>query len=227
MKQKFFMIKTALAALGLMLLISCVSAPVESPKKQKSDIPIELQEEVALEKYNDILQVVLTTPIDKMGAVLNDRYMEIIRDYPDSFYAEESYFRLMQSRIKYFWPPDFDGAEKHYAEYIRNYPKSERIVNLMNDYMVRTYYYYEQWSRMVTFLQPYLKNYIATGDAKPVHFMYYYSIAKFKLKDYEEARKGFDIVINQFPGSAEARNSAERLKDIDAAEKQIQGGDRK
>jgi TolA-binding protein len=160
-----------------------------------------------------------------MAAQLREQYKQLIKDYPDSYFAEESYFRLIKSSIRDPWPPDFDTAEQYYAEYTKNYTKPRMIVT-MNDFMVRSYSTYQQWERLVRFLQPYIKRYAETGNAEPAYFMYYYSDAKAALKEYGEARRGFQTIINLFPDTAEARMSQNRLKEMDKAEKAAEG-DRK
>jgi hypothetical protein len=45
--------------------------------------------------------------------------------------------------------------------------------------------------------------------------MFFYSEAKFWLRDYEEAEKGYKIVKYFFPSSSEARISDKRLKEIE------------
>lgn len=201
----------ALMSMCLVLIVSCATAP--DTKGQKSPLPIADQEEMSIQKYNDILELTANANELEVAPKLQEQYRQLIKDYPDSFYAEESYFRLMKHSIKYSWPPNIEAAEGYYMEYVKNYEKP-RLLNVMNDYMVRTYYFYEEWTRLVNFLQPYVKHYIETGDAKPVHFMYYYSVAKLNLKEYDEARRGFETVIELFPGSNEATIAHEKLKEL-------------
>ena len=217
--------RLALALLGLSVLASCASAPSSQqtpPPAQLSKMPIQEQEKHSLEKYSEVLDMIANVPAHEVAAQLNEKYKEIIKDYPDSYYAEESYFRLIKSSIRDPWPPDFDTAERYYAEYSKNYPKPRMIV-VMNDFMVRTYDEYKQWDRLIAFLQPYIKRYVQTGNAEPVHFMYYYSEAKAGKNEFEEARRGFQTVINLFPDSAEAKFASKRLVDLDKAEKAMEG----
>ena len=219
------LMRLALAVLGLSVLASCATAPAPPTAPtttQLSPMPVQEQDKRSLESYTEILDSIANVPAHEVAAQLNEKYKKIIKDYPDSYYAEESYFRLMKSSIRDPWPPDFDAAERYYAEYTKNYPHP-RMVVVMNDFMVRTYNQYKQWDRLDRFLQPYIKQYITTGDAKPVHFMYYYSEAKFGEKQFDEARKGFQTVINLFPDSAEARFASKRLGDLDKAEKAMEG----
>ena len=213
--------RLAAIALGLALLVSCATpapAPEAPPASQKSPIPIAEQETKSLARYGDILDMVANTPASAIAHQLREEYKRLIKDYPDSYFAEESYFRLMKSAITVPWPPDYDSAEMYYDEYTKNYPHP-RLIVLMNDFMVRTYDNYKQWDRLVRFLQPYVKRYSETRNAEPLYFMYYYSEAKFALKDYEEARRGYQTVINVGPETHEASVSRERLIELDKAVK--------
>lgn len=210
MKRTLYYSRYVLMSLGILLIISC--AP-PATKGQKSPLPIPDQEEMALSRYNDILEMTANEHELEVAPKLQAEYKRLIEDYPDSFYAEESYFRLMKHAIKYSWPPNIDEADHWYMEYTKNY-ENPRMLNVMNDYMVRTYFYYEEWARLVNFLQPYIKKYIETGDARPAHFLYYYSDAKANLKEYVEARHGYEAIIELFPGSTEAVRAQEKLMEL-------------
>ncbi len=218
--------RLALAVLGLSVLASCATAPAP-PKQapasgQLSPMPIQEQDKRSLESYTAILDMITNVPAHEVAAQLNEKYKRIIKDYPDSYYAEESYYRLIKSSIRDPWPPDFDDAERYYAEYSKNYPKPRMMVTI-NDFMVRSYDQYKQWDRLIRFLQPYIKKYVETGNAEPAYFMYYYSEAKFGKKEFDEARKGYQTVINLFPDSAEAKFASKRLVDLEKAEKAMEG----
>jgi tetratricopeptide (TPR) repeat protein len=212
--REFLGFLTAFAA--AFMIASCAVAPVEVEEKRPmvaSVMPVEEQEEKSVEAYTDILE--MTANVDKLTIVpqLKEKYLELIEDYPDAYFAEESFLRLIELSFRYYDEPNVDAAEHYYMEYFRKYPKP-RLDKMMNDTMARSYYRFGFWGRLATFLEPHMMKYARTGKLRGPLYIFFYSEAKFHLQEHAEARKGYQTVIRLFPGSREAAISKERLNKI-------------
>jgi TolA-binding protein len=191
-------------------LLSCAVAP---PKEEPSEISVEEQDRLSMEKFEELLESTANIPHDKTRPMAREGFYEIIDKYPDSYLAEESYFRLIISYLEDFYPPEEAKAEAIYREYFEKYPKP-RLNNAINDTMVRFYYKTGSWEKLVAFSIPYLSDYVKTGTLKAPLFLFFYSEGKFNLNDLKEARIGYKTLIHYFPNSREAKIAKEKLKII-------------
>jgi len=82
----------------------------------------------------------------------------------------------------------------------------------MNGDLARYYYDNNRWEKLALFATPFMREYIKSGKYGDTVFIFFYTEAKFFLKDYEEARKGYQIIMENFKGSGNARIAEQRLK---------------
>jgi tetratricopeptide (TPR) repeat protein len=214
--------KTSAYLIGLLAstlaLYSCATQPVVEEKKPEPAavrITPEEQQQKALEAYNDLVEI--TADVDRRAVLpqLKEGHLRVIRDYPDSSFAEESYLRLIMISFEDYEVPQFEEAEKYYREYFKSYPKP-RLDNAINEAMARYYYRYGLWERLANFLTPQIEKYVRTGESPGPFYLFIYTEALFYLKDYKEAEKGYLTVIRLYPGSHEAKIAADKLKTIEA-----------
>jgi hypothetical protein len=207
--KRFFFICLAML-LSEILLFSCAMAPKAPPKPS-----VEEQERLSMKKFEEVLEATANLPQSETREMVREGFYEIIDKYPDSYLAEESYFRLIISYLEDFYPPKEKRAEELYREYFDKYP-APKLNNVINDTMVRYYYRTANWEKLVAFTVPYLRSYAETGKLINPLFIFFYSEAKFNLNDLKEARTGYRTLINHFPKSQEARISKDRLKFIES-----------
>jgi hypothetical protein len=80
--------------------------------------------------------------------------------------------------------------------------------------MARLYYNYAMWDRLSNFLIPFVRDFVVTGKIVNPVFLFYYSEAKFFLKDYDEAARGYRLLIREKPANMELDVARKRLQDI-------------
>jgi TolA-binding protein len=171
------------------------------------------QEEKAMQLFTQVLEDTreLTRP-DAMP-IIKKGFYETIEKYPDSFLAEESYYRLMTINLREVYPPKEEEAEEIYREYFKNY-KNPRIGMTMTSDLARFYYDYQRWEKLAKFTTPFMREYVKSGKYGDTVFIFLYTEAKFYLKDYEEARKGYQIMKKNFAGTRNAEMAEKRLEYI-------------
>jgi len=212
---------------GLMLLVlisACAPKAVKEGVPPKEALPPEKvppterltqkeQDERAMEVFEQILE--LTTEPDRRAVVpkMEALYKEIIKDYPESQLAPESYLRLIRINLDDYSPPRIDIAKALYKEFNEKYP-GHMMKRSIDDAMARSLYNNALWKELLEFSTPAVRKYISSGVLEGPFFIFLYSEAKFALGDINEARKGYNIVIQKFPESAEAGLSRQRLKEI-------------
>jgi TolA-binding protein len=193
-------------------LFSC-ALPV---KERPVTLPVEEQEKKSMEKFNEMLEMTANVPRHTVVPQIEQGYYDIISNYPDSYLAEEAYFRLIIMNLEDYYPNRIEKAEELYREYFSKYPKP-RLNNAINDTMVRYYYIERHWEKLAAMCIPYLKEYAKTGKLSSPLFIFFYSEAKLYMDDLNEARKGYKILISQFPSSHEAKIARDRLNEIQKA----------
>ncbi len=213
MKSKSgFLCIIIIPALASSLLFSCATAPVEE-EPEKVTLPVEEQEKLAMQTFNDMLETTANVPRRKVLNELEQGYNKIIKEYPDTDLAQESYLRLMLYNLEDFERPRVETAENIYKEYFKKYPEP-KLGSAMNFYLAKFYFEYHHWEKLAEFSTPFLREYVKTGKYSKTLYLLYYSEAKFHLKDYEEAEKGFTLMLKEFPGTQEAGFAETRLKEL-------------
>ena len=198
----------------LLALASCKAAPQRpADVLERPSIPVKEQDEKALAEYKAILESTAELRREQAVPVLAEGYARVIDQYPASFLAEESHYRLMLMNLQDFFPPREEEAEKVYREYFSRY-KNPRIGMTMNGDLARYYYKNQRWEKLAKFTLPFMKEYVKSGKYGDTVFIFFYTEAKFFMKDYDEARKGYLIIKENFKGKSNARIAEERLEFI-------------
>jgi hypothetical protein len=209
------LIPFALCVSLLVVLASCAPSvkptPPEEPPTAK--LPPEKQNDLAMLDYEKMLD--MTTERGKRNVLpeLEESYREVIRKYPDAYLTQESYWRLIRLNMWDYEPPRIDEAERIREEFMQKYPNS-RMINVIDDSMSRYYYTNRQWDRLLNVLKYQIRKFIETDMLESPLFMFFYAEAKYNLNDFVEAKKGYNILVNRFPGSHEARVAGDRLKEL-------------
>jgi tetratricopeptide (TPR) repeat protein len=200
------------------LISSCATAPVEEKPPEKPKLSIEEQEEKSLESYNEILEMTANVRRSTILPQLKEQYLKLIEEYPDAYFAEESYLRLIIMSFEDSAPPNIEEAEKYYREYLEKYP-DPRLNAVINDTMARNYYKYGHWERLANFLTPHIERYVNTGELPKPFYLFIYCESLFNLGEYVEAKKGSLTLIRLFPDSYEAKLSKNKINKIDNIKK--------
>jgi len=192
------------------MLVSCKSAPVD---QSGPVMTVTEQEEKAMERFKTLLDE--TRELDRSDAMplILEGYREVMDKYPDSFLAEESYFRMMTIALHEVYPPKEEEAENLYNEYFRRY-KHPQMGMAMNGELARYYYKEMKWEKLAKFTTPFMREYVKSGKYGDTVFLFLYTEAKFHLKDYDEARKGYQIIKRNSAGTRDADIAEQRLEYI-------------
>jgi tetratricopeptide (TPR) repeat protein len=215
MKKKLFPVIFMFSA--FLMFSGCVSSSkvddsstAPPPEKLPS---LEEQEKIAMEEFGDMLELTANRSHYEMIDEIEAGYLNIIRKAPDSYLAEESHFRLV---IHYFEHPDgpqVEKAEDIYRQYFERY-ENPKMAFAINTTMARMYFNFKQWEGLSKFMVPFIKKYVETGELRDPLFLFYYSEARFYLEDYEEASRGYRMLIRENPASMELNHARRRLVEI-------------
>jgi len=125
-------------------------------------------------------------------------YEQIINSCPDVPLAQESYWRLIEISFKDFNPPKKDRALSLYKEFRTRYPDSP-LRNVVEATLRRLLYLHEYWNDLVVLTSPNTEDFSDPKALKSPLPMFFYSEAKFHLKDLNEASKGYRAILKYFP----------------------------
>jgi tetratricopeptide (TPR) repeat protein len=195
----------------IFLLSACATAPVEKTKKVLT--PAE-QETESLEVFNKILTISRSS--DDRQAMLpemEETYAQLIKDYPDTPLAQESHWRLIIIYVNDYSPPLYEKAEALYSVFLENYPQSV-LRGLIDRTLGISYYKNAEWERLLKFSAPAFKKYTEEGKDPRPFLVLMYAEASFRLGNFEEAEKGYKIVIEHFPELNENKRAKARLQEI-------------
>ncbi len=195
------------------LLASCPSAPIKDADTRKARAPKE-EELKSLDRFTEILNFIESAPDRK--AVLPDvekAYIGIIKEYPDTPLAQESYWRLIMIYINDYSPPDYEKAESCYHEFLDKYPQSP-LQYFVEEALGARYYRDAMWEKLLWVSTPAFKKYIDQGKSSTPSLMFMYAEANFNLGNFKEAEKGYKIVMDLFPKLNESRKSRARIDEI-------------
>lgn len=196
------------------LLASCKAAPPRTEEVMKQiDMPAQEQNDKALIKFKEMLDGTADIKREEAIPMLAEGYNSIINQYPQSFLAEESYYRLMTMKLRDYYPPREEEAEQIYREYFQKY-KKPRIGMAMNGDLARYYHDNQRWEKLAKFTTPFMREFAKSGKYGDTVFLFLYSEAKFHTKDYDEARKGYQIIRKNFKGTRDAEIAEKRLNTI-------------
>jgi TolA-binding protein len=183
--------------------------PVE--KKQKK-VTSE-REAKAFEIFDQILTLTETPDTKDVLPQIETLYLKIIKEYPDTALAQESYWRLIMLYVEKSTPPEYEKAENLYREFLKKYPDSV-MDNPIENTLSKSYYKNGKWDKLLKLNLPVVNEFHKTGKLSNPNPMFMYAEAKFNLGDLTEAEKSYKTVIELFPTSSMAATSKKRIEDI-------------
>lgn len=192
------------------LIYSCAAPPKKAetgkneeittpPAGTKTGLAPTAEETKSLELFTSVLELAEST--DDRKSVLpkiEELYEKIIRDYPQTPLAQESYWKLITIYVEDYSPPAYDRAEMKYNEFIEKYPQSY-IKGFIDDTLSNSYYKNADWNGLFKFTSPAYQEYLEKGKQPRASMMFMYSEANYNLGNIEEAAKGYKIVSELFP----------------------------
>ena len=201
-------------------MISCVT-PARESVSRGHELSVREQSERAIEALQEISLLVECCDRKTIRPQVEAAYVDIIKKYPRSLLVHECYKKLMLIYLTEYEPPALEKAELLHDEFVRKYPESgER--DLLDDTLGEVYYRNAEWKKLMDLYAPAIRRFIAKRELKTPMDMLMYAEAKFHLRDMDEARKGYNIVIFYFPASIESSLATKRLDEIVAAPGGIQ-----
>ncbi len=210
---------TLFAGIALCFMLASCQLPglptpeIEPPPEVEPPLEIEKQEELAQQKYLDLLESTARMHRTEKRDIMAEGFKEVIAKYPDSSYAHESYFHLIRAYFYNYDQPMEKEAEEVYESYFRKY-EDPKIENALNLEMAKYYYQSQRWNKLVSFTVPFMQEFVETGKMRDGLFLFYYSEAKYKLKDYGEALRGYVTYSNLYPKNSMEWFVGKRLKEL-------------
>ncbi len=214
---------TFIAIIIAMFISSCKTAPVSAPVPETAQLPTEQQQELALLSYTELLEKTSRmTRVEKRDIMVKG-FEDVMRNYPDTSYAHESYFHLIRHYLYNYDIPMEKEAEEVYRRYFETY-EDPRLGNALSLELAKYYYQFKRLDRLVSFTVPFMQEYVKTGKMRDGLFLFYYSEAKFIQKDYKESLRGYVTYAKLYPGNNLEKFVKKRLAEIrHLLEKEKQG----
>jgi tetratricopeptide (TPR) repeat protein len=198
----------------LFLFFSCAIIRVERPEELKKEPPPKEQEEDALRAFSRILDLVNSSERrEDVLPQIEALYSEIIRKYPDTPLAQESYWRLIAIYVNDYSPPEYTKAEQLYKDFLKNYPDSG-LKGLIDETLGRSYYKNEEWNKLLELCRPEFIKYEEKGRFPRPLLIFMYAEANYNLGNFSEAEKGYRTVIKLFPKAGVSAKSRARLEEM-------------
>jgi tetratricopeptide (TPR) repeat protein len=210
-------------------VIGCAPAPeivqperpteVPPPQKPKEKVVPTAREQESLEIFTEILDIIESSE-DRQSVLpqVEELYDRIIREYPDTPLAQESYWKLITIYMEDYSPPDFEKAETRYTEFIKKYPNSI-LRGMVEDTLGKGYYKNAKWEELLRLCTPVYKDYIEKGKHPRASLIFMYSEANYNLGNLEEAEKGYRIVAELFPKLIVGKKSKAMLEKMKKVQK--------
>ncbi len=204
----------------IFLFSACATVPVEKAEEVKLLIETEKvltpaeQEAESLEVFNEILNISRLSK-DRQAVLpkMEEMYAQLIKDYPDAPLTQESYWRLIMIYVNDYSPPAYEKAETLYHEFSENYPGSV-LKRHIDRALGISYYKNAEWERLLKLSAPAFKKYTEEGKDPQPFLVLMYAEASFRLGNFEEAEKGYKIVIEHFPELNENKRAKARIEEI-------------
>jgi len=212
-----------------LFLIECAPIPktiqherpdeVQPPQELKEKVGPTLREQESLEIFTEILDLIESSE-DRQTVLpqVEELYDKIIREYPDTPLAQESYWRLITIYIEDYSPPEFEKAEIRYAEFIEKYPNSI-LRGMVEETLGKSYYKHAKWNKLLEFCTPAFKDYLEKGKHPRASLIFMYSEANYNLGNLKEAEKGYKIVAELFPKLMVGKRSKAMLEKMKKVQK--------
>ena len=216
MKARYLIISIFL----VFLFSSCATTPKEKKAYLKPDIETtkiispEEREKKAFLKFNEIL-IARRSAKDRKSALprMEKLYIELINEYPDVPVAQESYWKLIEIYVKDYSPPLYDKAEALYGKFLKKYSHSG-LRELVDKTLGISFYRNKEWERLLRLSTPEFMEYNRGGKAPFPFLIFMYAEANFRMGNFDEAEKGFKIVLEKFPQLKEEKKAKARIAEI-------------
>lgn len=195
------------------LLASCQLPGLPRPEEPPVVLEVEKQQELAEKKYFDLHESTARMPRVEKRDILVEGFKEVIAKYPDSSFAHESHYHLMRSYLYNYDFPREKEAEEVYDSYFKKYD-NPMMGNTIHLEMAKYYYQFKIWKKLESFTIPFMQEFVATGKMRDGLILFYYSEAKFNLKDYKEALRGYVTYANLYQKNKKDKFVLKRLKEI-------------
>ncbi len=205
-------------------LVACTTTGVKQPEEKA--VPTKAPPTVYTKEQKETLDI-FTQILDiyenaeSRQAAAKDAevlYTRIIKEYPGTPLAQESYWKLITMSVRDYRPPDFEKAEKHYEKFISKYPDSV-LSNAVNQTLINSYVRYKEWARLQKFCTPAFMQYKEKENKISPLVLFMYSESNYRLGNIAEAEEGYKTVLELYPTISYGKRAKKRLEDIGPQEK--------
>lgn len=174
---------------------------------------LSVQQKKSVELFHEVFQITLEN--DKQANLdrIAELYWQIITTCPDAPLAQESHWRLIESYFTDYQPPRSEEALLLFKQFQSKYPDSP-LMKVVRHTMARGLYMNKLWSDLLELEADGFAEFLATGEMTSPLPLFYYSEANFHLNEIDEAKKGYLILVERFPGTHVAQLGAEKLVQI-------------
>jgi tetratricopeptide (TPR) repeat protein len=201
-----------IALMAASLFSACAAVREKKPPEViKKTIPVEEQKRLARKKFEEILDVSDSSK-DKSVTYpkMEKLYLELAEKYPDAPLAQESYFKLIELYVRKHIPPQYDKAEEVYYRFTKAYPRSP-VKDLVDRTLGIMYYKDKKWESLLKMTTPIFLNFVEKGERSQPFMLFSYAESNFQLRNFDEAERGFKILLEEFPDFSEKRLSKARI----------------
>jgi len=126
---------------------------------------------------------------------VNDKYQELINDYPDSLYADDAQLGIGNC---YYATYDYSHAIETYQKAIDNYPESP-LLALAQYSIAQSYRKLENYGQAVIEYNSVIDNY--PESSYPAASQYYIGYSYYLAQDYTQAIFEFQLTVDNYPDS--------------------------
>jgi len=145
---------------------------------------------------------------------IEERYLEIIKRYPDAPLSQEIHWMLVKMYLRDFDPPRVDDAERTYQRFIKRYPDSPFRASI-EDTLTRFYHRNRMWDRIIMLNKARVESFITTGKVDKPYLLLLYAEALENLGREGEAVEIYNALIRNFPNSSVERRAKKQMERLD------------
>ena len=142
----------------------------------------------------------------------------MIKKYPATPLAQESYWKLITIYLKDYSPPEYDKAEGLYREFLEKYPQSVLKV-IVTTTIANSYYKNKQWNGLTALCAPILIDYSAGEGSPNALLMYMCADADYYLGNFDNAERTYKGIIKQFPKARIGQKAKNMIRQIENTRK--------
>ncbi len=219
MKEKFIYFLFSCFMFSI-LFSACTTTDVQ--KKGEEITPAEVakpqvytkEQKETLDIFTQILEIYENAESKKAAAKDAEvLYNRIIKEYPGTPLAQESYWKLITISIRDNSPPNFAKAETYYKEFNAKYPDSV-LKNAVEQTLMNGYAKHAEWEKLLEFCAPAFKNFKEKGKEPKPMVVYMYAESNYKLGNIAEAKEGFRTAMELYPGLGYGKMAKKRFEKI-------------